>query len=165
MPFVFAGPLLTLSFTGGGSICAVPVPDEIADALGAAGVRRVVGTMEGPGGSADFNLALLGKRGGPRHLMVSRARMRALGAEPGSTLGVEMVPDPTPDDVAVPDELVAALADNPVAAERFAAMTPGRRRSLVHHVTAARRAETRLDRARDLAHKLATHTLYGDKQP
>lgn len=162
MLFVFAGPLLTLSFAGGGSICAVPVPGDIADVLGAAGVRRVLGTMEGPGASADFNLALLGKRDGPRHLMVSRARMRALGAEPGSTVGVEMRPDPSPDDVPIPDELADALADNPAAAERFAAMTPGKRRSLVHHVTGAKRADTRIDRARDLAHKLATHTLYGD---
>lgn len=163
-PIVFAGPLLAIGFTAGGSTCALPVPASIASGLDAAGVRRLIGTMEGPGGAVAFNLALL-HLSGQRMLMVSRTKMKALGAAVGDTVGVEMAPDPSPDDVPVPDELAAALVANPEAAERFAAMTPGKQRGLVHYVESAKRADTRHTRAAELAHKLATHTLYGDKKP
>ena len=50
----------------------------------------------------------------------------------------------------------------PSAAARFASLTPGRQRSLAYYVDSAKRDATRIRRALDLAHKLKTHTLYGD---
>lgn len=54
------------------------------------------------------------------------------------------------DDVPVPDELDARLAEDPVLAEAWAALTPGRRRGWLIHFTGAKRSATRaarIDRA------------------
>lgn len=163
MEFVFAGPLFAVPFGDDFAMRGVPVPDSIAQDLDAANVRRVVGTMEGPRGTVEFNLALLGRRGERRYLTVSRDKMRTLGVDDGETVGIELRPDPNPDDVPVPAELAAALAADAYASERFFGMTPGRRRGLVHYVASAKRDDTRQSRAEDLVRKLATHTLYGDK--
>lgn len=164
MEFVFAGPLFAVPMGDDFSFRGVPVPESIAQHLETANVRRVIGTMEGPNGSVDFNLALLGRRGERRYLTVSRDKMRTLGVDDGETVGVEMRPDPNPDDVPVPAELAKALATDAYAAERFFGMTPGKRRGLVHYVASAKRDDTRQTRAAELVRKLATHTLYGDKQ-
>jgi uncharacterized protein YdeI (YjbR/CyaY-like superfamily) len=58
-----------------------------------------------------------------------------------------------------------ALEQDEEAAARFYAMTRGRQRSLASYVTSAKREETRVKRAVELAHKLRTRTLYGDLHP
>ena len=42
-------------------------------------------------------------------------------------------------------------------------MTPGRQRGLAYYITSAKTTDTRLKRALEIAHKLRTHTLYGDR--
>lgn len=46
----------------------------------------------------------------------------------------------------VPDELQSALDEDPALAEAFHALTPGRRRSHILHVSGAKQAETRANR-------------------
>ena len=46
----------------------------------------------------------------------------------------------------VPDELQAALDDDPMLAEAFHALTPGRQRSHILHVSGAKQSETRANR-------------------
>ena len=55
---------------------------------------------------------------------------------------VEFSREPEP----VPDELQAALDDDPVLAEAFHALTPGRQRSHILHVSGAKQAATRANR-------------------
>lgn len=52
-----------------------------------------------------------------------------------------------PRDEPMPDELQAMLDGNPVVAEAFQALTPGRQRSYVLHVGGAKQAKTRVSRA------------------
>lgn len=59
--------------------------------------------------------------------------------------GVKFAPAPTPE--AMPDELAARLAEDPELARAFEALTPGRRRSHVLHVSGAKQSETRARRA------------------
>lgn len=136
----------------------LPVPPEIADALLAAGHRRVVATLNG----TAFRRAIQGSRDGERFILLGRDILRAIDAGFGDLVEVVLVPDPEPGHIELGAEFEAVLAQDEEAAARFYAMTPGRRRSLAYYVTSAKREETRLARALELAHKLRTHTLYGD---
>jgi uncharacterized protein YdeI (YjbR/CyaY-like superfamily) len=56
------------------------------------------------------------------------------------------------DDLALPDELVEALAVDPELAAAWDALTPGRRRSHILHISGAKKSETRsarIERNRD----------------
>lgn len=57
------------------------------------------------------------------------------------------------DDLALPDELVEALAADPELAAAWDVLTPGRRRSHILHVSGAKKSETRwarIERNRDI---------------
>ena len=136
----------------------LPVPEDIAEALHASGTRRVIGTVNGH----PINRGLHGNSNGGWRLMLGRAVLREVGVQYGDTVLVELQSDPTPDVIALPDELTEALAQDEQAAERFYGMTPGRQRSLATYVTSAKRSETRIKRAVDLARKLRTYTLHSD---
>ena len=136
----------------------VRVPAAAADALDAAGVKRVVGAVNGH----PFRRALQRRAGGERLLVFGQDYLRTCGATFGDVVTVELGPDPAPDRLDLGEAFEAVLAGDAAAAERFYALTPGRQRSLAYYVTSAKRPETREARALDLARKLRTHTLYGD---
>lgn len=50
------------------------------------------------------------------------------------------------DDLEMPEELIAALADDPDLAAAFDALTPGRRRAWIMHFGQAKQAQTRVNR-------------------
>ena len=157
--FAYAAPVLR--HTDGMRMHYVPVPPEVADALREAGTRRIVGTINGH----PIRRALHGIGDGDYQLLIGRRALREVGGALGETLVLELMPDPDPDFVDIPEELQAALDADEEAAARWATFTPGKRRSLSIHVAQAKRPATRERRARDLAHKMATHTLHGDTKP
>lgn len=55
-------------------------------------------------------------------------------------------PSREPDDLELPQELVAALDSDPELAEAFSTLTPGRQRSYVIHLNSAKKTETRVAR-------------------
>jgi hypothetical protein len=136
----------------------VPVPEPIAAALLAAGHRRVEGTLNGQ----RFARALHGQAENAI-LRFGRTFLRDAGLAWGDTAHLDVHAAADPDAVPLPDELAAALAADEDAAERFYSFTPGRQRSLAHYVTSAKRPDTRRRRAADLADKVRSHTLYGDR--
>lgn len=135
----------------------VPVPEPIATALLAAGHRRVEGTLE----ERPFARALHGPADGAR-LRFGKGFLKECGLAWGATAHLDVRSVADPNAVTLPDELVAALAEDKEAAARFATFTPGKRRSLAHYVTSAKRRDTRERRAHELARKIRTHTLHGD---
>ncbi|HEX8299990.1 MAG TPA: YdeI/OmpD-associated family protein [Rubricoccaceae bacterium] len=135
----------------------LPVPAESAARLVAGGSRRVVAVMNG----VPVRRAVVTHEGAPV-LLVGLPLLRTIGARMGDTVLVDATPDPDPDRIDLGDEFEAVLADDTEAAARFFSFTPGRQRSMAIYVTGAKRPETRLKRALDLAHKLRTNTLYGD---
>lgn len=155
MPESFAAPVLR-SATGMG-YHYLPVPAEVAEALLAAGTRRVVATLNGHAARR----AIVTHDGAPA-LIVGTGLLRNVGVREGDTVVVDLAPDPEPDRIDLGDAFEAALAGDPEAAERFFSFTVGRQRSMASYVTAAKRPETQVRRALELAHKLRTHTLYGD---
>ncbi|HEX8385821.1 MAG TPA: YdeI/OmpD-associated family protein [Rubricoccaceae bacterium] len=135
----------------------LPVPAEVAASLLASGTRRVVATMNGH----TARRAIVTHEGAPA-IIVGQGLLRDVGVREGETVFVDVIPDPEPDRVDLGDEFEAVLADDQKAADRFFGFTTGRQRSMASYVTGAKRTETRLRRALELAHRLRTHTLYGD---
>lgn len=150
---VFAGPVLLMG--SGFRMHYVPIPHEVADALGDA--RVVTGTLC----DVPFRRAVHGRGNGTPHLRFGKQVLRQAGLQLGDTAFIEVEPA-DPDDVHLPRELTAALEADPEAAARFATFTPGKQRSLGVHVANARRAETRERRAVELCNKIRTHTLHDD---
>jgi hypothetical protein len=151
----FAAPVLRSE--SGMSYHYLPVPADVAATLLASGTRRVVATMNGH----PARRAIVTHEGAPA-LIVGVGLLRDVGVREGETVFVDVVPDPEPDRVDLGDEFEAVLADDTAAADRFFGFTVGRQRSMASYVTGAKRTGTRLKRALELAHKLRTHTLYGD---
>lgn len=115
------------------------LPPEVARALGPA--RRVEGEIaEHP---VNLGVARADVVDGP-FLWTGKALLDAAGIAPGEAVEVRLRPA-DPDAVDTPPDVAAALR----AAGRIAAweaLTPGRRRALLHGVAGAKRAETRTRR-------------------
>jgi hypothetical protein len=155
--YEFAAPVLRY-VEGGMTWHYVPLPDEVADGLIDDGVRRVIATIN----HVPFNRAILRRRTGERYIVASRSLLRDVSASFGDTVIVDIKPDPNPNAPEIPEELVAALDNDPEAASRFYGMTPGKQRSLSHYVSSAKRQGTREKRALELAYKLSSYTLHSD---
>jgi uncharacterized protein YdeI (YjbR/CyaY-like superfamily) len=88
-------------------------------------------------------------------------QIRAYLAEAIAYAEQGLLPQKEPSEVPLPDELVEALDADPVLAEAFAALTPGRQKSWALHLNDAKARATRLSRiekgrAKILAGKGAT---------
>ena len=88
-------------------------------------------------------------------------QIRAYLAEAMAYAEQGLLPQKEPSEVPLPDELVEALDADPVLAEAFAALTPGRQKSWALHLNDAKASATRLSRiekgrAKILAGKGAT---------
>ncbi len=138
----------------------IPVPTDIAQALEAGGSKRVIATISG----ISIRRALFGSGENERFFVASLDLIRQIGASVGDVVHVDLKSDPDPHKIDLGEEFETVLELDSAAAERFNAMTTGRQRSLAHYVTSAKRIETRIKRALELAHKLRTNTLYGDEK-
>ena len=139
----------------------VPIPFEIADIFLTDKIRRVLVTFNGH----TVRRAIQTRTNGEApYIVMSRDLMRTVGVQYGETVFVDLEADPEPNRIDIPEELMIALEQDEPASTRFYGMTPGKQRGLAHYVSSAKRPETRIKRALELAHKLRTYTLYSDKK-
>ncbi len=137
----------------------LPVPDEVAAAWKKAKVRRLTGTINGH----PAERALMSHADGGSFFIVGRDLLKACGISARTPALLAFKPHPRPDDVAVPEELLIALAQDDAARTRWDTFTPGKQRSLASYISSAKTEPTRIKRSLDLARMIRTHTLYGDK--
>ena len=137
----------------------IPVPDDVVAILWDAGVRRVIGEINGHA----YNRGIMGSAKDGRYLFFGKKILNEFGVRAGSRVEVTIAPDPDPNRVEVPQELELALAHNDEARARWETFTPGRKRGLCHHVISAKRKETRIRRSVELAEKIRQHQLHDDK--
>lgn len=159
--FEFPAPVLKDETNAQWTFHYIPVPADVADVLVENNTRRVILTVNGK----TANRYMYQHRDGEYRLILGLSTLRELGHRPGDVLLASLHPDPDPDSVDIPEEFEEALADHPGARTRFDDWTPGKKRSLVSYITQAKRPETRMKRAYELAHKLETYTLHGDLHP
>lgn len=137
---------------------ALVIPDDIADAYEKAGITRVIACLNG----AESRRAIQRKRDGRRLLVLGRDALKEAGVDVGDAVEVELHPDAKPDEIDLGDEFAEVLAQDDEARARWETFTIGRRRSLAYYVTSAKRSDTRLKRALELAERIRTNTLFGD---
>lgn len=137
---------------------ALPVPDDLAAAWEKAKVRRLVGTINGH----PVNRALMNHADGGSFFIVSRDLMKEAGIGLKTPAVLAFHPDPTPEQLDMPEEFQIALNQDDAARARWDTFTVGRQRSLLIYVTGAKTEATRIKRSLDLAQKIRSHSLYGD---
>ncbi len=153
--FEFLSPVLRQE--GGMRFHYLPVPDDIAKELLALGSARILMTING----RTFRRAIQSSATSPS-IIVGMPILKEVGAVEGDNIAVVIEPDPEPNKIDMAEEFVEVLRQDKEAARRFYAMTPGMQRSLAYYVTSAKRVDTRIKRALELARKLRTRTLNSD---
>ena len=161
LTFEFPAPVLKDESNPKWTFHYVPIPPEVAEALVENKTRRVILTVN----ERATNRYVYQHRDGEYRVILGLSILKELGHRPGDMLFATLKPDPNPDAVNVPPEFEEALAEHPEARKRFDAWTPGKRRSLASYITQAKRPDTRMKRAFEIAYKMETYTLYGDKKP
>ena len=139
-----AGPRTTFTTTvlsAGGTKAGIEVPDEVLEALG--GGKRVPVLVTVGGHTWASTTAVMGGR---TLLGMSTENRRLAGIEPGQQVDVTLERETAPREVAVPDDLAAALAAEPGLREAFDALAPGYRKNHVVQVEGAKTEATRQKR-------------------
>ncbi len=144
---------------GGVRFHVVPVPDDVAEKLKAAGSRRVLATI----GGHVFKRGLINHAEGDSYIVLGGDILKTCGLREGSPVIVTLAPDPEPDALEMPECFALVLDEDAEARARWDTFTVGRRRSLLHYISSAKTEVTQIKRAWELAQKIRTHTLHGDK--
>jgi hypothetical protein len=139
---------------------ALPVPDAVAGAWKQAGIRRLAGTVNG----LAVRRAMQNHADGGSFIVLGQETLKEAGLKRGSVAAVELAPDPEPDALDIPEVFTLVLDQDEAARARWETFPLGRRRSLLHYVTSAKQEATRIRRAWDLAEKIRTRSLHGDKK-
>ncbi len=137
----------------------LPVPDEIAAVWKRAKIRRFVGTINGH----PVKRALMNHAGGGSFFIISREIIKQAKIGARAPVAMDFRPDPAPNRLDLPVEFALALRQDPAAKARWDTFTLGRRRSLISYITSAKTEPTRIKRSVELATKIGTHSLYGDR--
>jgi len=123
---------------GGRTATGIPVPVEVVEALGA-GKRPAVRVTIG----AHTYRSSIGSRGGVYLLPLSAENRTAAGVAAGDEVDVDVEVDDQPREVAVPDDLAAALAGDDAARAAFEGLPYSHRQRHVLAIEGAKTAETR----------------------
>lgn len=154
---VFSAKVVRLD--GGMRYHAVPVPDAVAEKLKAAGSRRVLATI----GAHTFRRGLMNHAEGDSYIVLGGDILKTCGLREGSAVVVTLAPDPEPDALEMPECFALVLEQDDEARSRWESFPVGRRRSLLHYITSAKTEATQIKRSWDLAEKIRTRSLHGDK--
>lgn len=138
---------------------ALPVPDDIAAKFKASGVRRLIAVINGH----TCKRALQNHADGGSFLIIGGDLLKTCGLKLRSTTTVALAPDPAPDNLDMPEAFALVLDQDDAARARWETFPVGRQRSLLHYIHSAKQEATQIKRAWELAEKIRTHTLYGDK--
>jgi hypothetical protein len=135
------------------------IPSGVAAAIESTGSRRVVMEVKG----LTYRRALNTIKTVGRVVLVGKDVLREAKMEYGDVVQVKLWADPEPDRLDIPEEFQAVMDTDPEAAARFEEMTLGMKRSLLIYITQAKHTDTRIKRSLEMAEKLRTKTLYGDR--
>ncbi len=131
----------TTVIQSGKTACGVRVPPEIVAALGH-GQRPAV-TVTVNGFTWRSTVAVYGEE---YWLGVSAENRAGSGAAAGDTVDIDVEFDAAPREIAVPEDLAAALAAEPDAERAFAALSYSRKQFFVLPIEAAKAPDTRARR-------------------
>lgn len=127
--------------SSGKNTAGFEVPDSVVEGLGGGGHPKVVVRIQG----YEFRTSIA--RMGSRYLLgVSVDRRAEAGVAPGDVLDVEVELDTAERVIEVPEDLAAALAEEPAAKAFFESLSYSKQSWHVLQVTGAKKPETRAKR-------------------
>ncbi|MCH6256262.1 YdeI/OmpD-associated family protein [Puniceicoccaceae bacterium K14] len=138
----------------------IPIPNEIATSLREAKTQRLIVQING----YEIRRGLQGSKTNGSHIVIGLSLLKKIGQSLDHSVSVIIKPDPEPNQIDLCDELLIALEQDNEANERWKSLTLGKQRGLAYHVSSAKREETRIKRALDIAQKLRTRSLHSDTQ-
>lgn len=119
--------------SAGKTAAGFEVPEAVVEGLGGGGHPKVSVTVSG----FTFRTSIA-RMGGRFLLGVSAERRARAGIEAGQVLDVDVELDTAPREIEVPDDLAAALADDPQAKEFWDTLSYSKQSWHVHQVTSAK---------------------------
>jgi len=129
----------------GRTATGISVPREVVEGLGAGKKPPVTVTLRAPEVDHSYRTTVAPR--GEEFLVPVSAEVRAAaGVAAGDVLEVEVVLDTAPRTVTVPDDLVAALGDQPAARTFFDGLSYSHQRAYTLWIEDAKRPETRAAR-------------------
>lgn len=139
----------TVIVLGGKTATGIQVPDEVVSALGK-GKRPAVRVTIG-----DYTYrSTIGVMDGVFMLPLSAEHREAAEVKAGDEVEVTLENDLEPRNVALPEDLAAALAQKSGAREAFDASAPSKRKEFVRQVEDAKTEETRARRIASIVAQL-----------
>ena len=155
----FKAPLMRREGKGGWYY--VLFPYDVALEFGTRGAVRVLGTFNG----IPMDWALIPGGDGTHHIVISGEMRRRAGLRLGSEVSIDIRINEEPDSFALPEELAEAFELEPFARAVFEKQTPGYKRGILHWINAAKRPETRAQRAAEILKRLSTgNPVFGGRQ-
>lgn len=127
-----------------GNNTGIQVPEEVV--LGFGRGKRVPVTVTITINGDYAYRSTIAVMGGQYLIPVSAEHRKGAGIAGGDAIQVTLEVDDEPREVAVPEELAAALAEDPVAAEAWEKLSYSRKRQHVLAIDGAKAAETRARR-------------------
>lgn len=136
------------------------IPDDVVRQLDIKANTRLTVTIVGQ----IYRLAAISNGDGQYFIHLGQTLRRETGIrEQLRPFEFELALDSNPTDIGLPEEFEVVLEQDEEALKVFNTLTPGAKRSLCHYVNSAKRIETRIKRALELAEKLRTRTLHSMK--
>ena len=126
----------------GGNTTGIRLPDDVLAQLGAGKRPKVTVTF----GTGYAFRTSIGTHDGSAFIPVSAAVRKAAGIAAGDAVTVALELDTAPREVEIPDDLAAAMAEQPRSRTFFDSLTDSQRKLFVDSVTSAKKPETRAKR-------------------
>lgn len=123
--------------------CHLKVPDQIALLYIIGNNRRVICTLND---KESFHAGLLPNKEYGYFININKEIRKKLGLQIGDEVSVSLIKDESKYGIAICEEFEMALEMDPVAADYFHDLTPGKQRSLIYIASKPKRSETRLNK-------------------
>lgn len=125
--------------------------EQTAQQILTGNTKRVLCTLNK---TITFHAALMPKKEGGFYINIGKTICKQLGIKVGQTITAVFEQDDTEHQFKLPEELAEVLATDPEAKEKFNALTPGNKRSLMYLVAQVKSTDKRIERALNIAAKL-----------
>lgn len=131
------------------------IPSAGVEQLGIKANMRLMGTLNG----TLFKRAALSDGVGQFYLSLGAPLCKEAKIKVGQMVEVVIDIDPHPTELDLPEEWLAVLEQDEEAKTVFDSLTLGYQRSLMYYITSAKRTDTRIKRALQMATKLRNRNL------
>jgi hypothetical protein len=134
-----------------GGMRYAPVPAEVSTPIRTTKIKRLVAQLND---GEPWSCALGTAAAGEFMIMVSKARLDALGLRVGSMAQMRLVPDESRYGMPVPPSLAEVFEFDPDVETAFQRLLPGRQRNHLHQIGQAKSEETAAKRIAALLREL-----------